>query len=115
MRETNNSNKDDAQITEYTQSLIIRSLTEYGSLGTDSRDDGPLTVIDHTVIELSETDTRADRFEVLVDAVGRVEFDDIYANQGNLLFVKENCEGSLIGFEDGKLLLEVKQFSGEQQ
>jgi hypothetical protein len=58
--------------------------------------------------EIETSSTMSNEYEVEVPFDGELILDNVYENQGSLLYNKKDGEVSLRGIRDGRILLEVK-------
>jgi hypothetical protein len=105
---TDQSQAEEPELAEDSREATVQALEKYGDVGVDSRGEGPTQVIDAEIIEDRRGDT-VERFEVLVDAVGRLELDEVMERQGLLIYCRDGIEVKILGFQDRKVLVEVRQ------
>jgi hypothetical protein len=99
---------EEPELTDDSREAVVQALTKYDDVGVDERDGGPTQVIDAEMIEDRRGDTVA-KFEVLVNAVGRLELDEVMERQGLLIYCREGVEVQLAGFQAGMLLVDVME------
>lgn len=108
----NDTDATQPELRDESREAVVQALSKYGDVGVDTRDGGATTVIDRTDGEVADG-SPADVFEVLVDAVGRLELSEVMERQGLLIYCKEGIEIELTGFVDRQILVEVTQKRGE--
>lgn len=108
------SGTDEAALCDESRDAVVRALTKYGDVGVDERDGGATQVIDRSDGEVADG-SPADVFEVLVDAVGRLNLDEVMENQGLLIYCRDGIEVELSGFVDRQVLVEVTQKREKQE
>jgi hypothetical protein len=109
---SHSSQRDGAELHDHTREAVIQAVTRYDGVGVDTRDGGPLEVIDRSDGEMADG-SAANMFEVLVDSTGRLELDEVFERQGRLIYCKGGVEIELAGFVDDRILVEVTQARGE--
>jgi hypothetical protein len=87
----------------------VQALTKYDGVGVDRRDGGPTQVIDAELTQDRRGDTVA-KFEVLADAVGRLDLDTVMDRQGLLIYCRDGVEVQLAGFQTGMVLVRVIEY-----
>lgn len=85
---------------------VCESITAYDGVGINHHDIG-VQVISQTTTPPSNSDHESETCEVLIDATGRFDLREVLDDNDLLLYTKNDIEITLLGFEDGSILVSV--------